>query len=163
MFGRSEDPNNYLIDNKYLFFNTYRTDQISINNGQSFTSQFKTSDKYAELDDMLLLFIVLERLREEARARASNASHSSARPNNDIKKNYYDILGVASDATEEEIKKAYRKLALQHHPDKNPGDKNAEEKFKEINEANGVLSDPQQRRVYDSQREACRPQGYRTR
>ncbi len=62
---------------------------------------------------------------------------------------YYHTLGVARTATEEEIKKAYRKLARQYHPDINPGDQAAEEKFKEINEAYEVLSDPEKRRRYD--------------
>jgi len=64
-------------------------------------------------------------------------------------KDYYQILGVPRTATPDEIKKAYRKLARQHHPDNNPGDKRAEAKFKEINEANEVLSDPDKRRKYD--------------
>lgn len=65
-------------------------------------------------------------------------------------KDYYKILGVDKDATKEEIKKAYRKLALKYHPDKNPGNKQAEEKFKEITEANEVLSDPEKRKKYDT-------------
>lgn len=64
-------------------------------------------------------------------------------------KDFYQILGVARNATPEEIKKAYRKLARQYHPDKNKGDKAAEEKFKEANEANDVLSDPEKRKRYD--------------
>jgi len=64
-------------------------------------------------------------------------------------KDYYKVLGVAKTATPEEIKKAYRKLALKYHPDKTKGDKIAEEKFKEVNEANEVLSDPQKRKKYD--------------
>ncbi|MBC7969096.1 MAG: J domain-containing protein [Verrucomicrobia bacterium] len=64
-------------------------------------------------------------------------------------RNYYDILGVARDATADEIKKAYRKLARQFHPDQNPGNKQAEEKFKDLNEANEVLSDSTKRAQYD--------------
>jgi DnaJ-class molecular chaperone len=64
-------------------------------------------------------------------------------------KDYYATLGVQKSATEKEIKQAFRKLARKHHPDVNPGDKAAEAKFKEINEANEVLSDPDKRRKYD--------------
>ena len=64
-------------------------------------------------------------------------------------KDYYEALGVEKTATAEQIKKAYRKLARQHHPDVNPNDKNAEQKFKEINEAHEVLSDPEKRKKYD--------------
>lgn len=64
-------------------------------------------------------------------------------------KDYYKILGVDKKASADDIKKAYRKLAVKYHPDKNPGDKKAEEKFKEINEANDVLSDPVKRKKYD--------------
>src|SRR6266700_8311630 len=64
-------------------------------------------------------------------------------------KDYYAILGVDRSAKPEQIRKAYRHLARKHHPDVNPGDKTAEEKFKEINEANEVLSDPQKRKEYD--------------
>ncbi|HHY59980.1 MAG TPA: DnaJ domain-containing protein, partial [Clostridia bacterium] len=65
------------------------------------------------------------------------------------KRDYYEILGVPRDATQEEIKKAYRKLARQYHPDVNPGNKEAEEKFKEITEAYEVLSDEKKRAQYD--------------
>jgi molecular chaperone DnaJ len=64
-------------------------------------------------------------------------------------KDYYAILGVDREATQEEIKKAYRQLALKYHPDRNPGDKDAEERFKAINEAYAVLSDPEKRAQYD--------------
>jgi molecular chaperone DnaJ len=66
-------------------------------------------------------------------------------------KDYYQILGVSRDASQEEIKRAYRRLAMKYHPDKNPGDKEAEERFKEISEAYQVLSDPEKRRIYDQQ------------
>ena len=62
---------------------------------------------------------------------------------------YYKTLGVGKNASEEEIKKAYRKLARQYHPDRNPGDKQAEERFKEISQAHDVLSDPDKRKAYD--------------
>lgn len=65
------------------------------------------------------------------------------------KKDYYEVLGISRDADENEIKKAYRRLAREYHPDVNPGDNNAEEKFKEINEAYEILSDPQKRSAYD--------------
>ncbi len=67
-----------------------------------------------------------------------------------MSKDFYSVLGVAKSATAEEIKKAYRKLAMQLHPDKNPGNKKAEDKFKEVTEAYEVLSDPQKRKNYDS-------------
>ena len=69
-------------------------------------------------------------------------------------KDYYAILGVSECATEEELKKAYRRLALQYHPDKNPGDRRSEERFKKISEAYAVLMDQQKRRQYDSFRQA---------
>ncbi|MDO9565557.1 MAG: J domain-containing protein [Candidatus Desulfaltia sp.] len=64
-------------------------------------------------------------------------------------KNYYEILGVEKNASVEDVKRAYRKLAKKYHPDKNPGNKQAEETFKEINEANEVLSDPEKKARYD--------------
>ena len=64
-------------------------------------------------------------------------------------RDYYEVLGVAKTATADEIKKAYRKLAIQYHPDKNPGNKEAEEKFKEATEAYEVLIDDKKRSVYD--------------
>ena len=65
------------------------------------------------------------------------------------KEDYYDLLGVSREATAEEMKKAYRKQAVKYHPDKNPGDAAAEEKFKEISHAYEVLKDPQKRAAYD--------------
>ena len=74
------------------------------------------------------------------------------------KRDYYEVLGLQKGASEDEIKKAYRKMALKYHPDRNPGDKEAEEKFKEAAEAYDVLSDPKKRQQYD-QFGACRPAG----
>ena len=65
------------------------------------------------------------------------------------KQDYYEILGIKRDAKPEEIKKAYRRLARKYHPDVNPGDKAAEERFKLMSEAHDVLSDPKKRSVYD--------------
>ena len=66
-----------------------------------------------------------------------------------MKRDYYEVLSVSRSATADELKKAYRKVAMQHHPDRNPGDKAAEEKFKEAAEAYEVLSDPQKKSQYD--------------
>lgn len=76
------------------------------------------------------------------------------------KRDYYDILGVAKTATADEIKKAYRKLAIKYHPDKNPGDKEAEEKFKEAAEAYDVLSNAEKRQKYDQFGHNMGPQGF---
>ena len=65
------------------------------------------------------------------------------------KRDYYEVLGVARDASESDLKKAYRKLALENHPDRNPDDPEAEERFKEISEAYAVLSDAEKRSAYD--------------
>lgn len=65
------------------------------------------------------------------------------------KRDFYEVLGVPRSATTEDIKAAYRKLALKYHPDRNPGNKEAEEKFKEAAEAYEILSDPQKRKTYD--------------
>ena len=76
------------------------------------------------------------------------------------KRDYYEVLGVAKNATPDEIKKAYRKMAIKYHPDKNPGDKQAEEKFKEAAEAYDVLSDSQKRAKYDQFGHSMGPQGF---
>jgi len=76
------------------------------------------------------------------------------------KRDYYEVLGVSKNATAEEIKKAYRKKAIQYHPDKNPGDKEAEEKFKEAAEAYDVLSDADKRARYDQFGHSMGPQGF---
>src|SRR5512147_1465220 len=65
------------------------------------------------------------------------------------KKDYYELLGVKKSASSDDVRKAFRKLARKYHPDVNPGDKAAEEKFKQISEANDVLSDPKKRKIYD--------------
>ncbi len=65
------------------------------------------------------------------------------------KRDYYEVLGVSKSVTQDELKKAYRKLAVQFHPDKNPGDHTAEDKFKELGEAYDVLGDEQKRAAYD--------------
>lgn len=69
-------------------------------------------------------------------------------------KDYYRILGLPPGASDEEVKRAYRRLALKHHPDRNPGDRTAEERFKEISEAYAVLTDPMKRRAYEGARAA---------
>ena len=66
------------------------------------------------------------------------------------KRDFYDVLGVNKNASPEELKSAYRKLAVKHHPDKNPGDKTAEDKFKEASEAYGILSDQEKKQNYDN-------------
>lgn len=76
-----------------------------------------------------------------------------------MKKDYYELLGIGKNASSEEIKKAFRKMAMQYHPDRNPGDKAAEETFKEMNEAYEVLSDPQKKKMYDQFGHAAFSQG----
>lgn len=76
------------------------------------------------------------------------------------KRDYYEVLGVGRNASESEIKSAYRKMAIKYHPDKNPGDKTAEEKFKEAAEAYDVLSNPEKRAKYDQFGHSMGPQGF---
>ncbi|MDE7376419.1 MAG: molecular chaperone DnaJ [Muribaculaceae bacterium] len=78
----------------------------------------------------------------------------------DKKRDYYEVLGVEKSASADEIKKAYRKLAIKYHPDRNPGDKEAEEKFKEAAEAYDVLSDPEKKQKYDQFGHSMGPQGF---
>src|SRR6201982_4336216 len=75
------------------------------------------------------------------------------------KQDFYATLGVAREAGSQDLQKAYRKLAMQHHPDRNPGDKKAEAKFKEINEAYDILKDDQKRAAYDRYGHAAFEQG----
>ena len=76
------------------------------------------------------------------------------------KRDYYEVLGVSKDASADEIKRAYRKMAIKYHPDKNPGNKEAEEKFKEAAEAYDVLSDTEKRQKYDQFGHSMGPQGF---
>ena len=78
----------------------------------------------------------------------------------DPKKNHYETLGLSEGASADEVRKAFRRLARKHHPDVNPGDKGAEAKFKEINEAHEVLSDPKKRREYDAIRKGVFTGGF---
>jgi molecular chaperone DnaJ len=78
------------------------------------------------------------------------------------KRDYYEVLSVTRNASGEEIKRAYRKLAVKYHPDKNPDDPHAEEKFKELGEAYDVLADEQKRAAYDRYGHAAFAQGGRT-
>src|SRR4030042_4023171 len=85
----------------------------------------------------------------------------AAGPGMDPRKNYYEVVGVSENATGDEIRKTFRRLAKKYHPDVNPGDKAAESRFKEINEANGVLSDRKKREEYDAGRKWVFTGGFR--
>jgi molecular chaperone DnaJ len=74
-------------------------------------------------------------------------------------RDYYDILGLSKSASDSEIKSSYRKLAMKYHPDRNPGDKKAEDKFKEVSEAYEVLKDPQKKAAYNQYGHAAFSQG----
>ena len=76
-----------------------------------------------------------------------------------VKRDYYEVLSVARNANGDALKKSYRRLALQYHPDKNPGDPKAEERFKELGEAYDVLNDPDKRAAYDRYGHAAFAQG----
>ncbi len=78
-----------------------------------------------------------------------------------LEKDYYKVLGVAKDAKPDELKKAYRKLARENHPDQNPGNPEAEKRFKEVSEANDVLSDTKKRKEYDDARKLFGGGGFR--
>ena len=93
---------------------------------------------------------VVERRRRRARRTAGQAKAEALIPVATQATNLYEVLGVAKNASQDEIKKAYRKLARQHHPDRNPGDESAEAKFKEVQTAYDVLSDPEKRKQYDA-------------
>src|SRR5262249_56411618 len=92
--------------------------------------------------------VVTQDCRDDVRRCSWRRRVGRARGTN-LKRDYYELLGVPRDATNEELKQAYRKLALQYHPDKNPGDKHAEEMFKEVSAAYAVLSDAEKRARYD--------------
>ena len=103
------------------------------------------------------------RFTSKAGAPLSGLASAAARRAEMAKQDYYATLGVARDASADDLKKAYRKLAMQFHPDRNPGDKQAEARFKEINEAYDVLKDDQKRAAYDRFGHAAFEQGRRRR
>jgi len=99
-------------------------------------------------------------IHQALREKATPRDHGWKRHRNNNAMDYYKILGIDKNASQEEIKKAYRKLALKYHPDRNQGNKEAEEKFKKISEAYAVLSDPEKRKQYDTFGEAGFQQRY---
>ncbi|CAG8722029.1 12689_t:CDS:2, partial [Cetraspora pellucida] len=104
-------------------------------------------EKYNEAVQDLKTALEIDSTNQEIRRELHNAERELKKAS---RKDYYKILGIPKDASENEIKKAYRKAALQHHPDKNCGDSEAEVKFKEIGEAYAILSDPVKKQRYDS-------------
>ncbi|CAG0904784.1 unnamed protein product, partial [Darwinula stevensoni] len=110
----------------------------------------KSDDKAAIEAKTEALTTASQKLGEKVyAAQQAEANAQTAQPSAEAKKDYYEVLGVNKDASEEDIKKAYRKLAMKYHPDRNPDNPKAEEQFKEAKEAYEMLSDDQKRAAYD--------------